>query len=83
MPSERQKKRVIADGVRALKLKPGWDPAGFQSIGRSDQLRQGIEASRVTQALSDADTCAECLRAREQGDPTALCGAHLRKAMGI
>jgi hypothetical protein len=82
--SNRQKKRTIVEGTRALRAKPGWDPAKFQIDSLSDRLRQGMEDEHVSAVLVDADSCEACLKARsEQNDPGALCLEHLRKAMGL
>ena len=82
--SNRQKKCAIVEGTRALRAKPGWDPAKFQVDSLADRLRQGVEDEHVSSVFGDADSCEACLEARsDQNDPGALCLEHLRKAMGL
>ncbi len=83
MPSERQKKRAIAEGVRALRDRPGWDPRRFQAESRTERVKRSLEDARVSEALSDADQCPACKELRDQGDAGALCQEHLREAMGL
>jgi len=79
--SERQKKRIVSEGLRDLKAKPGWDPATFRSSSSTARLKEDLERQRALDCLQQSDRCAECLALRASGDPGALCEAHLRAAM--
>lgn len=83
MASEREKRRVIAEGKRGLAGVAGWNPSGFRAASQTERLRQRIEEQRVGDALQDADRCEHCAKLRDEGDQGALCPAHLRKAMGL
>jgi hypothetical protein len=57
-----------------------------QSESRSDEarLREAQQAARSEDAYAAAASCPACERARARDqDPTALCDAHLRVAMGL
>ena len=82
--SNREKKRGIQAGVRALKQKPGWDPSTHQRTSPEEHLRDMSTSMKTNRAYTEADTCAECEDARKQdGDTTALCSTHLAEAMGL
>jgi hypothetical protein len=79
--SERQKKRIISQGLRELKSKAGWDPSNFRSSSASSRLRDNIERQRTLDCLQQSDQCPACLALRASGDTEALCETHLREAM--
>jgi len=82
--SRRQQKKGIAQGVRALRANPAWDPARHRPESTTERLRAEIERSRIGSALDDAAACDACGRLRaETGDSCALCPDHLRIALGL
>ncbi|HQP33776.1 MAG TPA: hypothetical protein PLI95_01290 [Polyangiaceae bacterium] len=82
--SRRQQKKVIAQGVRALRATPSWDPARHRPESTTERLRDEIERSRIGDALESASACEACGKRREEtGDPGALCPDHLRTALGL
>ncbi|MFH1811988.1 MAG: hypothetical protein ABIJ09_24835 [Pseudomonadota bacterium] len=73
----------VAEHARRLRGRPGWDPAGVLA-GRDDALQQQLDSLRSTQALDAAEACDDCLRERVKGsDSSALCPAHLARALGL
>ncbi|MCA9564929.1 MAG: hypothetical protein KC561_15640, partial [Myxococcales bacterium] len=72
--SNREKKRVIRDGVRQLKSKPGWDPsARSNGTDPNRALRDLSQRERTDKAMDGASECEACLKARaSSGDATAL-----------
>ncbi|MBA2662733.1 MAG: hypothetical protein H0U74_10590 [Bradymonadaceae bacterium] len=82
--STRQKKKLVDEGVRALRNKPGWDPASFSSTSPEEKLLILDQQSAGEKAYAEADVCAQCLALRqEKGDETLLCAPHLAEAMGF
>lgn len=82
--SNRQKKKLIKEGVERLKKMPGWDPARRVRQSPEAQLRALDQESRNESLYGEAPACSDCVAARAAtGDETALCDAHLREAMGF
>lgn len=82
--SNRHKKRVVQDGLRALKKKPGWDVEAFARRDIESDLRDFDQQLRGNQIYGESGECADCEGLREKsGDKTALCDDHLAKAMGF
>lgn len=82
--SNRQKKKSIEEGVRALRNKPGWDPASFVPADPMEKLLQLDQQSRDAATFAAAGECLQCTSMREaSGDHSALCDEHLAKAMGF
>lgn len=83
-PSNRQKRKRVAAGVRALKSRPGWDPANHVSETPQDALARLDQESRSERVYGEGDACDACAEARgASGDDSALCDAHLAAAMGF
>lgn len=83
-PSERQKKRVISQGLQQLKGKPGWDIEAFQQRNQGQGLRDLEQKMRDHQVYGEAQACQGCVAARQAtDDDTALCDHHLAQAMGF
>ncbi len=80
MTSRREKDRTIAEGLRRLKAKPGWDPS---VRNREQPLRDLLQTERTGDTYVAAEACADCQKARATGDATALCPIHLAAAMGL
>ncbi len=82
--SNRHKKRVVQQGLRALKNKPGWDPEAFAQRDTEQELAHLEQKMRDHQVYQEADACSDCddLR-RDTGDDTALCQVHMAQAMGF
>ena len=82
--SNRERKRVVKAGVRALKSKPGWDPARFAPEDTAERLDAAQQVTRSERIYDRAVACDACAREREDtGDTTALCDEHLAAAMGL
>lgn len=82
--SKRQQKKLVEEGVRELRNKPGWDPASFVSPDIKEKLLVLDQQSAGERAYSQGESCAECLAVREKkNDDTALCERHLAEAMGF
>lgn len=84
--SNRHKKRVVQEGVRALKNKPGWDVESFvpASARAQERLMELDQQSRDEKVYDQARRCEGCEALRERsGDTTALCETHLAEAMGF
>lgn len=83
--SNRHKKRVIQQGLRELKNKPGWDVDAFLSgPTQAEKMRNFEQQLQSNQAFSQSEECQECLQLRQKsGDDTALCDSHLAAAMGF
>ncbi len=82
--SNRHKKRVIKEGLRRLKNKPGWDVGSKGSSDPREGLRQLEQQMRGNQVYEKTQNCRDCTRARrESADETALCSEHLAQAMGL
>lgn len=84
--SNRHKKRVVQEGVRALKNKPGWDVANFvpASARAQERLMELDQQSRDAKVFDEAQRCEGCESLRESTkDATALCETHLAEAMGF
>lgn len=83
-PSRRELKRTAAKGVRALRNRPGWDPANHRSTSPEEQLAKLRDDAKRSESYSRADECEACRKERaESGDETALCEPHLMAAMGL
>ena len=84
MDSHRKKKRAIADGVAKLKAKPGWDPTKLERESPEQALERLALETGTTKAYAESSVCEACTaRQAELGDDSALCEAHLAKAMGL
>ncbi len=82
--SRRHQKRVVAEGLRQLKAKPGWDPSARPRSTPQDALRELGQADRTEGAYGAAEGCEACRTLRnEEGDEGALCAEHLAEAMGF
>lgn len=82
--SKREDKRLVAEGVRALKQKAGWDPAKWAQSSGSDRLEEAQSEVRSAKAYESAEQCTDCESARaDLEDETALCEHHLTAAMGL
>ncbi|RAL20481.1 hypothetical protein DL240_16890 [Lujinxingia litoralis] len=84
--SNRHKKRVIQEGVRALKNKPGWDVSSFvpASARAQERLMELDQQARDQKVYAQSERCQGCETLREQsGDASALCETHLAEAMGF
>ena len=83
-PSNRHKKRVVQQGLRSLKNKPGWDPEQFAQRDRGEDLAHLEQKMRDHRVYQEADACADCTSLRsDTGDDTALCQTHMAQAMGF
>lgn len=83
-PSNRHKKRIVQEGLRALKKKPGWDVSAIGQTDPLEKLRDLDQEIRGNQVYGESGVCGACVKAREaEGDETALCDEHLAKAMGF
>lgn len=81
--SNRQKRKLVSDGVRKLKARPGWDPATHDSESPEEAMRRLDQESRSNKAYSQEEVCPACEAARADGDASALCESHLAAAMGF
>lgn len=82
--SEREKKRVVRQGLRKLRNKPGWDVDAFRAGSPQDGLRDLEQKIRGYRAYGDAADCEDCKQLRrDSGDDSALCQRHLAAAMGL
>ena len=82
--SNRYKKKIVQDGLRALKNKPGWDVEAFASRNPQDNLRDFDQQLRGHQVYDQSGLCEHCAQLRsDSGDQTALCDQHLAEAMGF
>jgi len=80
--SNRQKKKLIQEGVSRLKRDPAWDPSRFQRADPLKQLRELDQASKTSDAY--AVSCPGCAEVRDtSGDTTSLCEQHLQEALGF
>jgi len=83
MTSTREKKRIAREGARALRAKPGWDPARHQTEDAGDEARGAVRQEHVAAAATEAAACAACAQRRaELGDETALCDEHFAALAG-
>lgn len=82
--SKRKKKKIVQEGLKVLKNKPGWDIEAYRSASPEENLRNFDQQLRSNQTFRESSDCAECQALREKlGDDTALCDAHLAAAMGF
>ena len=82
--SNRRKKKIVQEGLRALKNKPGWDVEAFASRNVHDDLRDFDQQLRGNQVYDQSGLCEHCAKIRtDSSDPTALCDHHLAEAMGF
>jgi len=83
--SGRARKRLVQQGVRSLRARPGWDPARWTPD--PDPLagpRGALEEARRTSVEEEAATCPACLEERRRTqDPTGYCERHLAQALGL
>lgn len=86
MTSNREKKRIVQAGVRKA-MANGWNTRGFEGSGGSIRMEQALAESALAgtdSVYSETNDCPACETARrDTGDPTALCEAHLLKALGM
>lgn len=82
--SNRHKKRVVQEGLRELKGKPGWDVSAFTQRDVQVDLRDFEQQLRGNQVYVEAGGCDDCNVLRKKTkDDTALCDEHLAEAMGF
>lgn len=82
--SNRRKKKIVQEGLRQLKNKPGWDVEAFASRNIQDDLRDFDQQLRGNQVYQESGLCQDCVQVRNQSDDeTALCDKHLAEAMGF
>ncbi len=82
--SNRHKKKVVKEGLRALKNKPGWDVDAYRNRDPQQGLRQLEQSMRGHRTYEDAQSCTDCEAIRQDSDDeTALCDRHLAEAMGL
>jgi hypothetical protein len=82
--SNRHKKKVVRQGLRELKNKPGWDVEAFRSGDPEQGLRDLDQKMRGHRVYGESQECAQCQAIRDDtGDETALCQLHLAEAMGL
>lgn len=82
--SKRAKDKLIREGVKALRRKPGWDPSALETKSPLEQLRDLEQAEATTDSYDDAAKCEACEAERlRTSDDTALCEKHLAEAMGL
>jgi len=80
--SKRQQKKLVEQGVRELRNKPGWDPASFVTTSIKEKLLVLDQQSAGKRAYNEGQACAACQAEREnKNDETALCERHLAEAM--
>jgi hypothetical protein len=83
MTSNREKRRIAREGARALRARPGWDPARHAAEDGLEEARRQVGAERLASAAEQAAACAACVRRRaELGDETALCDEHFAALTG-
>jgi hypothetical protein len=89
MASNREKKRIVHEGVNRLLNTPEWNPYTFRQKSpdtdkpESAALNAIRENNAATVYDSSAD-CPACMKVRaETGDLTALCHLHISEAMGL
>ena len=82
--SNRQKKKIAQEGARALRNRPGWNPAEFEPESPLEKLMELDQQTRDEATYQEAVACADCASVREDtGDETALCERHLAEVMGF
>lgn len=83
--SNRKKKKVVQQGLRELRNKPGWDIEAFLSgPSQAEKMRDFEQQLQSNQVFSQSQECSHCQEARQKsGDETALCDSHLAEAMGF
>ncbi len=82
--SRRQQKKLVEQGVRELRNKPGWDPKAFVPTSIKEKLLVLDQQSSGERAYAGGQICADCKAEREKkNDDTALCERHLAEAMGF
>lgn len=80
----RSRDRMIREGVRKLRSKPGWDPSSVVKKSPAQQLRELEQSERTEASYEKASVCQACQDAQEKtGDGTALCSEHFAEAMGL
>jgi len=81
-PSNRAKKRLVADGVRRLLDTPGWNPHDFVAGKAAERGAPALGATAATYSAADGCPACEAVR-RSSGDLDALCEEHLAVALGF
>jgi len=82
--SNREKKRIVSEGLRKLQNDPNWRPTPKTHQDRLAELRRSDDVARIDRVENEGDACVACAAARaELGDETALCEGHLAEAMGL
>lgn len=82
--SQRERDRMIREGVRKLRRKPGWDPSATPKPNPGQQLRELEQSERTEDSYRKAAECEACqLEQEKTGDETALCAEHFAEAMGL
>lgn len=67
-----------------LPLPPGWRPGPSGEKFDGERTEKLLSDLRVEDAAEAAAACDACAAAQQKsGDPTALCRAHLQKALGL
>ena len=78
------RRRVVKEGLRKLRAKPGWDPAATSRPSAAEELNRVSELGRADRLQSVASTCEACLaRQAELNDATAYCDDHMREILGF
>lgn len=84
MTSNRQKKKIVQEGMRKLKSDPSWDAKNFTPADPMEKLRALDQQDRGDEVYGESTRCTECQQLREStSDETALCDTHLAQAMGF
>lgn len=82
--SNRHKKRVVKEGLKKLKNKPGWDIDSRRKTDPRQRLRELDQQMRGHRVYEETTRCEACAQQRQtQDDDTALCDEHLAAAMGF
>lgn len=70
--------------VRKLRAKKGWDPTKLTREEPLEALQRLDQEFASQDAYDGAQECQECMAVRaSSGDDSALCDAHLARAMGF
>ncbi len=82
--SKRSRDKVLREGVRALRRRPGWDPSALQKKSPSEALRELEQSENTKDSYQNAAGCEACQAERHRtDDDTALCAKHFSEAMGL
>ncbi len=83
-PPTKPGRRTLQAEARALRAKPGWNPATLARETPKEALQRLDQESRNAKLYTDADACVACKYTRERlNDPTALCEIHMAEAFGL